>query len=236
MLVCPNCNHNNPDGATQCEACFTALPQLVPCPRCSAPVQTDSTFCGNCGNNIIPVSPSNAIAQAAEVAEVKEQEKTSPPESSPSPISSSPLPSAESSPSLPVSPSPESPPSPVSPPDFSSNPATQLQIQTASLLHLASQSSVEFPQGLAVIHIGKPNEQIPPDIDLSGFPHADIVSRIHADIRLEGDAYYLEDVGSANGTYVNHSPLNKGNRHRLRVGDRLSFGKGDLMTFLFQLS
>jgi hypothetical protein len=134
---------------------------------------------------------------------------------------------------------------PETSPSFSSSPSespvffkrvTQLQVQTVSLIHLASQSSVELPQGLAVIHIGKPNNQIPPDIDLSGFPHSDIVSRIHADIRVEGDAYYLEDVGSANGTYVNHSPLSKGNRHRLRVGDRISFGKGDLMTFLFQLS
>jgi pSer/pThr/pTyr-binding forkhead associated (FHA) protein len=79
-------------------------------------------------------------------------------------------------------------------------------------------------------------EQIPPDIDVSGFPNSDIVSRIHADIRLEGDTYYIEDVGSANGTYINHGTLIKGNRHRLRAGDRISLGKGDLMTFIFQLT
>ena len=113
---------------------------------------------------------------------------------------------------------------------------TQLQVQSASLLHLQTQTQLDFPQGLAVIHIGKPNEQIPPDIDVSGFPNSDIVSRIHADIRLEGDTYYIEDVGSANGTYINHGTLIKGNRHRLRAGDRLSLGKGDLMTFIFQLT
>jgi len=53
---------------------------------------------------------------------------------------------------------------------------------------------------------------------------------------VEGDACYLEDVGSSNGTYVNNTPLPKGNRHRLRAGDRISLGKGDLVTFLFQLS
>ncbi|MEO1186220.1 MAG: zinc ribbon domain-containing protein, partial [Cyanobacteria bacterium J06636_27] len=26
MIVCPNCNHPNPDGAVQCEACYTPLP------------------------------------------------------------------------------------------------------------------------------------------------------------------------------------------------------------------
>ncbi|MFM8295941.1 MAG: FHA domain-containing protein [Microcystaceae cyanobacterium] len=199
MLVCPNCNHNNPDGATQCEACFTALPQLMPCPHCNAPVQTDATFCGNCGNTI------SAVANPLET--MGQEEAKSPDESA--------MPAA----APPVVPH-----------------ATQLQTQIPSLLHVGTNIRLDFPQGLTVIHIGKPNENIPPDLDVSGFPHSDIVSRIHADIRVEGDAYYLEDVGSANGTYINHSPLPKGNRHRLRSGDRLALGKGDLMTFLFQLS
>lgn len=199
MLVCPNCNHNNPDGATQCEACFTALPQSMPCPHCNAPVQTDATFCGNCGNTISAVTnPLVTLGQE----EAKSPDEGAIPASSP----------------------------PVVPQ------ATQLQTHTPYLLHVGTQIRLDFPQGLTVIHIGKPNENIPPDLDVSGFPHSDIVSRVHADIRVEGDAYYLEDVGSANGTYVNHSPLPKGNRHRLQSGDRLALGKGDLMTFLFQLS
>ena len=113
--------------------------------------------------------------------------------------------------------------------------ATQLQVQTASLLHLQSNTTIEIADNLDVVHIGKPNGQIPPDIDVAGFPDSEVVSRLHADIRIEGDAYYLEDVGSSNGTYVNHSPLLKGNRHRLRPGDRIALGKGDLVTFIFQL-
>jgi pSer/pThr/pTyr-binding forkhead associated (FHA) protein len=96
--------------------------------------------------------------------------------------------------------------------------------------------TIELPPSLSVIHIGKPNDRIPPDIDVSGFPSSEIVSRIHADIRSEADAYYIEDVGSSNGTYINNLPLLPGNRHRLRPGDRISLGKGDLMTFLFQFS
>jgi pSer/pThr/pTyr-binding forkhead associated (FHA) protein len=113
---------------------------------------------------------------------------------------------------------------------------TQLQIQSASLLHVQTNTKIELPLDLSVIHIGKPNDQIPPDIDVSGFPSSEIVSRIHADIRVEGDTYFIEDVGSSNGTYINHSPLPKGNRHRLRTGDRISLGKGDQVTFLFQSS
>ena len=73
-------------------------------------------------------------------------------------------------------------------------------------------------------------------MDVSGFPNSEIVSRIHADIRVEGDAYYIEDVGSSNGTYINNKPLSSGDRHRLRAGDRIALGKGDLVSFLFQLS
>jgi FHA domain len=119
---------------------------------------------------------------------------------------------------------------------FSTAGATQLQIQRASLLHLQSNTTIEIPDNLDVVHFGKPNGQIPPDIDVSGFPDSEVVSRVHADIRIEGDAYYVEDTGSSNGTYVNHAPLQKGNRHRLRTGDRIALGKGDLVTFIFQLA
>jgi pSer/pThr/pTyr-binding forkhead associated (FHA) protein len=113
---------------------------------------------------------------------------------------------------------------------------TQLQQVVARLFHVQANQEIELPQNLSVVHIGKPNDRIPPDIDVSGFPNSEIVSRIHADIRIEGDACYLEDAGSSNGTYVNNLPLLPGNRHRLRPGDRISLGKGDLVTFLFQLS
>ncbi len=195
MLVCPNCNHVNPDGASQCEACFTMLPQLIACPHCGVPVQNDATFCGSCGNTL---SPQSEITEAAQPLE--------------------PLTEA----------SPQSSPRAAN--------ATQLQSLVPTLLHVQSDTVVDLPQGLSVIHIGKPNEQIPPDIDVSGFANSDVVSRMHADIRVETEAYYLEDVGSSNGTYVNHSPLTPGNRHRLQAGDRISLGKGDLMTFIFQPS
>ena len=131
-------------------------------------------------------------------------------------------------------------------PDFADKPgsarvnnisgATQLQIQEANLLHLQSNTTIEIPTNLDVVHIGKPNGQIPPDIDVAGFADSEVVSRLHADIRIEGDAFYIEDVGSSNGTYVNHAPLLRGNRHRLRSGDRIALGKGDLVTFIFQLN
>ncbi len=101
------------------------------------------------------------------------------------------------------------------------------------LVHVQTNAKIEIPQDLPVIHIGKPNNLIPPDIDVSNYPDSDIVSRVHADLRVDGNDYFFEDTGSSNGTYINNVPLPPGNRHRLRHGDRISLGKGDKVTFLF---
>lgn len=113
---------------------------------------------------------------------------------------------------------------------------TALQSTIAYLCHLQTQTRIDLPLGKSVIHIGKPNDRIPPDIDVAGFQHSEIVSRIHADIRIEGDFYYVEDIGSSNGTYVNGTSLGVGSRYRLRSGDRISLGKGEKITFQFYLT
>ncbi|HEY9874435.1 MAG TPA: FHA domain-containing protein [Candidatus Obscuribacterales bacterium] len=256
MIVCPNCNHQNPDGATQCEACYTPLPTTTSCPNCGASVQTDATFCGQCGSGLKPSSqqtggntpppdplpdlppletPDPLIPAETLVASSQAPNQELSSSSLPYPDPAAPLPATVVS--QPSGSSYEASVSPPTPPAASTGAAkTQLQLQTSRLLHVQTNTMIELPPNLSVIHMGKPNDQIPPDIDVSGFPSSEIVSRVHADIRAEGDAYFIEDVGSANGTYVNHTPLPRGNRHRLRPGDRISLGKGDLMTFLFQNS
>ena len=416
MIICPNCNHQNPEGSVQCENCYTELPSTYPCSNCGALVQTDATFCGQCGfnlqgnNNNIPQVTNNLLEEnsneysleedltatemnaesfqspwdieeeeeedlpeiteieekplsfyeaesdrsapspfeesetefpsfiedeeeeeedLAEIPEIEEQplsfyEAESDERSSASPFEESetelpslgelsddeeeveelelwmssvkeespleneeeleeipefsasndvettaqfslseeevpepliPAPSIEESepfaePAIAESNSADIPteiprqiPEEVDniPPVSSSFPmtsdaSTRLQLQRAILFHTQSGNSLEIPPSLAVIRIGKQNNQVPPDIDVSGFPNSEIVSRVHADIRVEGDTYFIEDRGSSNGTYINNSPLLTGNRHRLRPGDRISLGKGDLVTFLFQLS
>lgn len=308
MIVCPNCNHHNPDGATQCEACYTPLPATTNCPSCGATVQADASFCGQCGYHLRTGTVTPVAATVAPDIPVEVQPLVSPdplvqpqpasvsgsgsyttPDSPPLPptaVAFPSVPSVESSPPPPPIPafhaeetSPSPPPAPPEPPvavppptvaapppvaveqespvlASESEPApqptppplppaqpvapsparTQLQQVTARLVHVQTDRQIELPQNLSVIHIGKPNDRIPPDVDVSGFPNSEIVSRIHSDIRVEGDAYYIEDVGSSNGTYINNLPLLPGNRHRLRPGDRISLGKGDLVTFIFQIS
>lgn len=248
MIVCPNCNHQNPDGAVQCEACYTPLPSTTACPNCGASVQTDASFCGQCGFNLRATPPhadvdiENGTIPPSIIPDLLSPE----PLIEPDPLMAeaalpAPLPSESVTPTMEI----EAPPAPSpaegnapSRPDPSAaglDSRTQLQQQTARLLHVQTNTEIELPQSLAVIHMGKPNDRIPPDVDVSGFPNSEIVSRIHADIRIEGDSYYIEDVGSSNGTYINNLPLSIGNRHRLRPGDRIALGKGDKVTFLFQL-
>ncbi|MEX0269117.1 FHA domain-containing protein [Leptolyngbyaceae cyanobacterium UHCC 1019] len=258
MIVCPNCNHPNPDGAVQCEACYTPLPATSACPNCGAIVQADASFCGQCGFNLRAAGvtsaaaepdniPSPDMAPAIAQTPASVSELSVPDSPTPQPLTFVPSILAEPIESVPISVAPPAVAAsiePVEPAATAGNlpiavpreTSTQLQKQTAKLLHIQTNTTAELPQGLMVIHIGKPNDRIPPDIDVSGFPHSEVVSRIHADIRLEGDSYYIEDVGSSNGTYINNLPLAMGNRHRLRPGDRIGLGKGDKVTFLFQLS
>jgi hypothetical protein len=260
MIVCPNCSHPNPEGAVNCEACYTALPATKACPSCGGSVQLDATFCGQCGHGFqaattTPPSanPTPETASVGLPATVLTNHELPPtqivnplvatvPAIEPPPTISTPtVPAIEPPPTtvpaneanLPAPPVVEPPSIPVATPIPA---ATQIQQAAYQLLHLQTNKVIELPPHLQVVMLGKPNEKSPPDIDVSGFPCSEVVSRIHANIRVEGINYYLEDLGSANGTYVNHNVLAEGNRHLLRGGDRISLGKGDLVTFMFQNS
>ncbi|MGB3790353.1 MAG: FHA domain-containing protein [Phormidesmis sp.] len=280
MITCPNCNHQNPDGALQCEACYTPLPALTTCPNCQAPVQADASFCGQCGNDLRQTAeqssspPSSTSPVGASAASVPTNEVANEPESDPfGEFSQSidfeesinfdpseevtealvaPVVELETEPTVEVSTKPAAEPSaeaaiePASaleesaiPPVIPSAPvptvpATQIQAPGVALKHVQTQTSIAIPSQLSVVRIGKPNEHTPPDIDVSGLPDSEVVSRVHANLVIEDDVFYLEDMGSSNGTYINGLPLPTGNRHRLRVGDRIAFGKGDKVSFIFE--
>ncbi|OKH19086.1 FHA domain-containing protein [[Limnothrix rosea] IAM M-220] len=234
MVTCPNCNHQNPDGAVQCEACYTPLLAEQPtptagstCPQCSATVQQDATFCGQCGFNLkanLSAAPPNAgDIPATQVPDVFVEATALDSDEDETEVTLQMMPTVATA-------NAEASPQAV---------GTATKIQTspvASLTHVQTNIPLDIPGGLNVVHIGKPNDVVPPDIDISGFPHSEVVSRVHADLRIENGIYFIEDTGSSNGTYVNHAPLPAGNRHRLRAGDRIAFGKGDKVTFLFQMN
>ena len=64
-------------------------------------------------------------------------------------------------------------------------------------------------------------------------PNANFVSRLHAEIQLEKNIYYLVDVGSSNGTFLNNVRLKPKQRYRLKLGDKIDLGNVSV-TFLFQ--
>ncbi|NEP15552.1 MAG: FHA domain-containing protein [Leptolyngbya sp. SIO4C1] len=262
MIICPNCNHQNPAAAMQCEACYTPLPEKAACPHCGATIQSDASFCGQCGADLrthshqaadaSPPPESPAVPESI-AAEEPSEAKLSSPERVPlsvaaaataveSPSSAEPAaqPARSAKPAASEMPAGDVPASEVSASEVSASevfaPQTQLQRSAARLLHVQTDAILELPQQLSLVRIGKPNERIPPDLDISGFPDSEIVSRVHASIRVEGDLYYIEDVGSSNGTYINNLPLPSGNRHRLRPGDRIALGKGDKVSFIFQFA
>jgi hypothetical protein len=277
MIFCSHCSHENPDSASQCEACYTPLPLTANCATCGAEVPVDACFCGQCGTKLRhslltmvdvgahaerdaevmvipdlgvpePLTPIEMITPldldsvaldgvptAALPAEVADLSLTA------DQVVMDAFRDLERSSAILVSQPPQDYALAANSQVNGGEPVlggikTELQIRNAYLLHLQTNTMLAVPAGLAVVHIGKPNDRIPPDIDIAGLPNSEVVSRIHADLRVEGDMFFLEDVGSANGTYINNLPLPPGNRHRLRVGDRVAFGKGNLVTFLFQLS
>ncbi len=74
-----------------------------------------------------------------------------------------------------------------------------------------------------------PNRGIRPEVDLSKYDPAARVSRRHAKIVVQGAQFYIEDLGSANGTFVNGSQkLSQGKLHPLMSGDEVKLGETTL--------
>lgn len=77
-------------------------------------------------------------------------------------------------------------------------------------------------------HIGRWDADggIFPDVDLDADDPEAKVSRRHARITRRGEQYYIEDMGSTNGTFVNRGRrLLPGDRQLLRDGDEVIVGK-----------
>jgi pSer/pThr/pTyr-binding forkhead associated (FHA) protein len=65
-----------------------------------------------------------------------------------------------------------------------------------------------------------------PDVDLDADDPEAKVSRRHARITRRGEQYFVEDLGSTNGTFINRGRrLLPGDRHPLRDGDEVIVGK-----------
>jgi len=95
---------------------------------------------------------------------------------------------------------------------------------------VSTERDIPLPPGEDV-HLGRLDaaQNIFPDIDLT--PDGGLkggVSRRHCRIYDENGDYYVEDLGSANGTFLNGERLTPYLPHVLREGDQLQLGRVEL--------
>ncbi len=90
---------------------------------------------------------------------------------------------------------------------------------------------VVFPLPRNSNSIGRrsPADGVYPDVDLTDFDQDSYISRRHAQILKEASAYYFEDLGSANGSYVNGELMMKGAKQLLKDGDLIKLGKTEVI-------
>jgi pSer/pThr/pTyr-binding forkhead associated (FHA) protein len=78
---------------------------------------------------------------------------------------------------------------------------------------------------ITVIGREEPSAQI----DFDGYPNGKYVSHRHAQITENNGTFYIEDLDSANHTYVNDIRLSSGQSEPLHEGDSVRLGKLELV-------
>ena len=109
-------------------------------------------------------------------------------------------------------------------------------VHATLLIERGNAASTEFPLTADESNIGRwdADNGIFPDVDLDAYDPDSKVSRKHARIIRRNGAYFIEDLGSTNGTFVNRGRrLLPGTPQVLTEGDEIIVGK----TFLrFQIN
>ena len=96
------------------------------------------------------------------------------------------------------------------------------------VIHRGRSAGKEFPMNEDEAQIGRWDADggIFPDVDLDADDPEAKVSRRHARITRRGEQYFIEDLGSTNGTFINRGRrLLPGDRQPLNDGDEVIVGK-----------
>jgi hypothetical protein len=107
-----------------------------------------------------------------------------------------------------------------------------VELSVAKLIVMDTDTLVQFP--IAAEHeitIGRvdPHRGIRPDVDLTKYDPASRISRRHARITSRGSQFFVEDLGSANGTFVNgQKRLKPQEPYPLSAGDVVKIGETTL--------
>ena len=188
-----------------------SLRKMNKCQNCATNNLDSSRFCDECGTRLI---------QAVE-ALATEQPLYSPPVT------------ADVPPMRPVSvtsigvPPVEAEPTPAVP-AVVSTPSVPGAMHAKLVMERGEQPGTEFPLLGIECTIGRwdADNGVFPDVDLDAFDPEAKVSRRHARIKIQDGKYFIEDLGSTNGTYVNRGRrLLPGNLNPLADGDEVIVGK-----------
>ena len=246
MIKCPFCHFENEDGALFCEQCKSDLSgvqaeAVYAQPLMAEPVMAEPVFAE-------PVFAEPVLAEPVMAEPVLAEPVYAEPELvEPEPV----FPAF----GLDAAPAPPLPPSvhllqaqPVQPPPAPSVPAAPVVVPSAAptpppstgesipagaqpvlLVQRGQKKNVEYPIYEGLNFIGRADEK-PVDIDLEDQEPPDRVwcSRQHACISWEGDQLFIEDLNSANGTYVNRARIYPGQRRSLASNDIVQIGNVQL--------
>ncbi|HEY9827974.1 MAG TPA: FHA domain-containing protein [Stenomitos sp.] len=111
--------------------------------------------------------------------------------------------------------------------------ATTFNSHGVRLLHRPSSTFFDLPLLGRPIIVGKRSDAFVPDLDLRDMPQAEFISRSHAQISFQPHQFYIEDLGSKNGTAVNGVPLPSDQQQPLELGDQICLGGVEAFTFIF---
>jgi hypothetical protein len=204
---------------------------MITCERCQTENIDGSQYCDECGASLGGTSPSGRRL-VTEEAQAAADPQTSPQTSDAGDGLLAPAePSAVAKPQL-VSPLRTSLPGQLrargsedAPPKRGASSASP---HAKLVINRGRSVGKEFPMCEDESHIGRWDADggIFPDVDLDSDDPEAKVSRRHARITRRAGQYYIEDLGSTNGTFVNRGRrLLPGDRQPLRDGDEVIVGK-----------
>ncbi len=182
---------------------------MIRCPACQTANLDTSRFCDECGSRI---------------AAIRSVELSEPPAYVPPPSSPTPQPASITSfgiPPVAYEPEPMSPVSGEIEPSAGPSHATLV-------LERGGEPGTEFRlvNDESIIGRWDADNGIFPDVDLDAHDSDAKVSRRHARIVRKDGGYFVEDLGSTNGTYINRGRrLLPGNSQMLNDGDEVIVGK-----------
>jgi hypothetical protein len=221
MMKCPFCQFENEDGALFCEQCKSDLGSgsvlVGEAGEVPMAALVEETAPGR-ANPPVPVAvaldnPFNFMASPEPVAAARAEP------AAPGPTAATP----SAPPTIPVT-------SPLTPSPAAAAPAADSgRIPTGAqpkLVVLRGQKiNMEFPLYEGHNFIGRADEK-PVDIDLEDQEPPDRIwsSRQHAVITFEEGHLVVEDLNSANGTFVNRARIHPGQKRPLRVSDVIQIG------------